>query len=267
MNVGILYVITAFICLLQIYLIFNRTRATRYKETIDVPFCKMLLFFMSFCFMDLLWGINFGRIFGVSQTGFIIISYGFHTLAAISAYVWLGYTIQYTNADRKERAVLHSIRIILLSLQIVLLCSNELEHNAFYVDADGNYYMGNLRTILYLLQFSYYLILVMYATIKQVRDKEHRDLYKRAMFFSLVPLAFGIGQYIMYDVAMYSLGFMFSAFVIYSYNVTAQREVFFEKEAERLNAAVYKDSYTGLYNRCCYEEDLKKYNKDRKSVV
>ena len=116
--------------------------------------------------------------------------------------------------------------------------------------------MGNLRTILYLIQFSYYFILLIYATYKLINAKNNRELYKRAMIFCLVPLAFGIGQYIFYDVAMYSQGFMYSAFVIYSYNVTAQREIFFEKEAERLNAAVYRDSYTGLYNRCCYEEDF-----------
>lgn len=262
MNVGIVYVITAFICLLEILLILNRTRATKYKETIDIPFCRMLLLYLVFCSMDLMWGAFYSHSFGTFQLGFTVISYGFHSLAAISAYVWLGYAIQYTKAERKESVILNGLRVVLLSIQIVLLASNLVEHNAFYVDEKGYYHMGNLRTILYLIQFSYYFILLIYATYKLINAKNNRELYKRAMIFCLVPLAFGIGQYIFYDVAMYSLGFMFSAFVIYSYNVTAQREIFFEKEAERLNAAVYRDSYTGLYNRCCYEEDFKKYNKD-----
>lgn len=45
MNSGMIYAVTAIVCMLQILLIINRTGATKYKETIDNSFRRMLWFF------------------------------------------------------------------------------------------------------------------------------------------------------------------------------------------------------------------------------
>lgn len=228
MNIGIIYLITAIICMLFNILILERTIATKYKETIDKSFCGMLVFFAVFNFVDVGWGVFFSKEFIISQTGFIILGYFYHSFAAVSAYVWLGYVIHYMELE--DRNYLEIIRKLLLAIQIFLLATNAFTREAFDVDALGNYSMGSLRKFLYAMQFFYYIVLGLYGTLKYFfDDKEKKELYKNAMVFSLVPFIFGIGQYLFYDMAMYSLGFAFSALVIYSYNVTAQREKFMEE--------------------------------------
>lgn len=227
MNIGVIYLITAVICMFFNILILERTIATKYKETIDKSFCGMLIFFAVFNLVDMCWGIFFSKEYIISQAGFIIVGYMYHSFAAVSAYVWLGYTIHYMGLRQKN--TLDLIRKILLVIQVVLLATNSFTRAAFDVDALGNYSMGSLRKFLYAMQFFYYIVLGLYGILKYFTDNgEKKSLYKNAIVFSFVPFIFGIGQYLFYDMAMYSLGFAFSALIIYSYNVTAQREKFME---------------------------------------
>lgn len=256
MHVGQIYAITALVCMLQIILILNRTRTTEYKETIDTHLCDMLYFFAAFCFVDALWGLCYSQSFFISSSGFMIVSYGYQSMAALSAFVGIGYGVYYLSPPEKEKKVINCIRFILLGTQFIILLSNIWNHEAFYVDNQGNYFMGSLRIYMYSLQFSYYVLFILYGLIKLYRGVEDRTKVKTVISFSLVPLLFGIGQYAFYDVAMYSMGFLLSAFVIYSYNVTAQREDFLKERANRLMHDVYIDALTGLHNRRAYEDDL-----------
>lgn len=262
MNIGIIYIITAATSILQILLILNRTLATEFKDTIDVPFCNMLKFFSVFCLIDALWGMFVSKLFVISQLGFTVISYGFHIGAALSAFIWFGYVIYYTRAEGYEKKILNGLRSFLLAIQLFAIGSNLFTHEAFWVDELGNYSMGSLRKVLYALQFSYYFILLLYGAIKLFQNSPNTKLYRNAIIFSYVPLCFGIGQYVFYDAAMYSLGFMISGFIIYSFNVTTQREKQLKMTAKKLDEDANEDALTGLFNRRAYENALEKREKD-----
>lgn len=219
---------TAYVCMLQIILILNRTKATDYKETIDKPFCDMLVFFACFCMIDGLWGICYSKAI-VNESFFMLVSYGYHSGAALSAFIGVGYGIYYTKAEGIEKKILNLLRYVLLTIQMLAILSNCLTRNAFSVDAYGNYSMGSLRVFLYALQYTYYIILMGYAMLKLLKKSQNARKYKTALLFSFFTLIFGVGQYVFYDVAMYSLGFLLAAFVIYSFNVNAQREYFMEE--------------------------------------
>lgn len=235
MNIGILYMVTAFVCLLQIVFIINRTMTTTYKESVDSYFVKMLYFFAIFCGVDFLWGMFSSKAFLLSQFWFMIVSYGFHSLAAISAFIWLGYILHFTTATELECKVLHMIRNVLFSVQLITIASNLFTHRAFSVSVMGDYYMGDLRQTLYVLQLTYFIVVAIFCIYKFITDRDNTILYRNAMLFSLLPLLFSIGQYMFYDAAMYSLGFMFTAFTIYSFNVTSQREEFLEEQFSSLD--------------------------------
>lgn len=260
MNVGIIYAITSFVSLLQIALVLNRTLATEYKETIEAPFCRMLYLFLAFCVADILWGLSFSRLLWVSPIAFTLISYGYHSMGALSAFIWYGYIIYYVKAEGKEKKCLNILRFALMTMQLCALVSNVFTHEAFYVNEDGTYVMGSLRMTLYLLQFSYYGILLVYCFYKFFSEKTKRTVFRNAAIFSLIPLLFGIGQYVFYDVAMYAFGFMISGFMIYSFNLTAQREAYLQEKNTKLREDVYLDALTGLYNRRAYEDDIKMYS-------
>ena len=61
MNVGIIYLLTAIICMFLNISILERVQETRYKETIDMPFCDMLVFFAAFNIVDAGWGAFFPK--------------------------------------------------------------------------------------------------------------------------------------------------------------------------------------------------------------
>ena len=241
MDIGLMYTITAFVCFMMIALIYNRVLATTYKETVDRHFCILLLFFLAFCFVDAVWGMFLSAKFIKQMLGFRLyrfgnafFTYGFHTMAALSAFMWSGYMISYIGADRRTQKTLKYIRCFILAGQFCLLYSNLWTGAAFTFDSEGTYVTGlrTLRTVTFLVQFLYYAVLILSTLWLSLRSRENRRAYRSAIVISMIPLLFGIGQLMFPDAAMYSFGFMFSAFSIYSFNVTTQREYYMEQLAQ-----------------------------------
>lgn len=229
MNVGIIYMITAFVCLALILSVLGRTVATEYKETIDHGFTHMLVFFAIFCCSDVLWGLLDSKGFYGLAGLYGFSTYIYYLLAALSAFMWLGYILQFTDADDSEQSFLNIFRYILFAVQFVLLLGAAFSHPSFTMNAEGEYIAGPARWILYGLQHAYYIVSILYCLCKLIRSTENRPLYRKAVVFSLIPLLFGIGQFFFYEIAMYAFGFMVTAFAIYSYNVTEQRERFLKE--------------------------------------
>lgn len=235
MNVGIIYMITSGVCLIQLLVILNRTTTTEYSEVIDLRFCRMLHIFAIFCIMDFLWGLCSSNELPLSSGFFTLVSYGYHSLAALSAFIWLGYILYYTDASPKATRVINALRYVLISIQFIALASNLFTHKAFSVSPTNEYNMGELRLFLYLLQYTYYVVAMVYCFYKLFTDRKHQHCYKSALLFSFIPFLFGIGQYTCYDLAMYALGFSLTGFLIYSYNVTSQREEFLTERFSSLD--------------------------------
>ena len=269
MNIWVVYTVTSLVNMFQILLILNRVKATEYKETIDEPLCRMLKFFALFCVIDGLWGVFDSQLFVRSQFGFTMVAYGYHTMAALSAFIWFGYAMHFMKISGTDKEILNGLRFLLLAVQAVTLGSNLFTHTAFYIDENCHYSSGNFRIVLYTLQFLYYIILLIYGTLRWKNSSENKDTYREVVIFSLIPLVFGIGQYAHYDISMYGFGFSFTALAIYSFNTTVQRELFLKEKASKLREDVYKDALTGLYNRNAYEEDIKNASEhsDKKDQV
>ena len=242
MDLGIMYAIVAFVCAMMDAIVLNRTRSTAYKETIDEDFCNMLYFFIGFSLVDGIWGLFMSRTLGQNALGFEIFSYGFHGMAALSAFMWSGYMVKYTRASEHERRMLKIIRISLLAVQFYVFISNFWNHAAFTVTKAAEYVTGPMRTVMFILQFAYYVILSIYAIIHLIAKNRDVALFKTGIVFCAIPVIFGLAQLAFPDAAMYSLGFTFIAVCIFSFNVTHQREQFlassFEKEKNKLNAVV-----------------------------
>ena len=234
-NTGVLYAITAGVSCITIYVVLNRIISTDHKLTIDKKLVRLLLFFCVFCFIDMIWGALSSRLLIVSQVLYTIFTYAFHLGAALSAFIWAGYVIHYLKVRKKYHVLLNTVRGIVLSVQIIVLISNVWNRWFFYVDADANYHSYTLRNFMFVMQFLYYIALIIFSLVKfmldgcrKVLDKDMLARYRSAFIFSCVPLAFGFGQMLWPDASMYSLGFMLTSVLIYSYNVSVEREVYLE---------------------------------------
>ena len=269
-NIGVLYAITAGVAAITIYVIIRRILLTEHKDLIDKKLVSLLSFCCCFCLVDTIWGLLTSRLFIVSKPLYTVVTYGFHLGAALSAFFWAGYVIYYLEVNKKYRLLLNFFRGIVLIVQLSVLISNIWTNIFFYVDADANYHSLYLRNFMFFMQFLYYITMILYSLIAIIAQKHHSNLeklksYKSALSFSCVPLFFGIGQMLWPDAAMYSLGFMLTVVLIYSINISSEREVFLEKiyqsEANKLKDIVLglSSDYQAIYFVNLENDDYEDY--------
>lgn len=231
-NLGVLYAITAGVGGITIYVILNRILSTEHKELIDRKLVNLLIFFCAFCTVDMIWGLLSSNLLIKSQLIYTIFTYGFHLGAALSAFLWAGYVMHFIRVNRKYQRILNVCRNIVLIIQLTVLIANIWTNVFFYVDANADYHSLKLRNFMFFMQFLYYIALIIFSHIMVIvrkKDKNGLDYetirrYRSALSFSFVPLAFGFGQMLWPDASMYSLGFMLTAVLIYSINISAERE-------------------------------------------
>lgn len=257
-NTGILYAITAGVGALTIWVVRNRLLATEYKEQIDRKLVRLMGFLIAFCVFDMIWGLLSSRLLIINQVVYTISTYSFHLGAAFSSFLWAGYVIHYLEIKNKYVVVLNVCRTIFLTVQIGILVSNIWFNTFFSIDEDAIYHSYYLRNFMFYMQFSYYIVLILYAGIRMIRMRKKSNpqklrKYKAAFLFSCVPLAFGLGQMLWPDASMYSLGFMLTSVLIYSINITADRETYltkiYEDKNNKLNTLILglSGDYQALY--------------------
>lgn len=257
MNNGQIYAVMAFSSLFQIILILNRSLDKNFKDLIDRPFLKLLIFYILYCTIDGLWGICDSRNQIISQILFNAVTYGYHCLCALSAFIWFGYMMSYMSIGGLKKSLLNFTRFILIICQFVMIGSNFFNHEGFFINEKLGYETGSMRTSMYMAQFVYYVIILFFSGIEFVtsKDKQRKRKIRHVMLFSLVPLFFGIMQYLYYNVAMYSIGFTITAFILYAFNLINIRERHLKEIAEKSKIDSLYDSLTGLNNRRAFESE------------
>ena len=235
MDMGVLYAVVAAVAASVNILLYVRTKETKYKETIDRPFCFLLAFFALFAVEDATWGVFMSTVIETGRTGYVIFTYGFHLFAALSAFFWAGYTAEYFGKTGTAVKVVHFLRTLLLITQLAIIGTNLFTGKFFVIDESSVYHTGPLRTVNFVIQMSYYVVLLVYGGVLLAlrRGGEQRTrIGFTVIFFSVIPLLFGFGQLKFPDAPMYSLGFMMSAVFIYTTTVTKQREIYMEQSFE-----------------------------------
>lgn len=229
MDLGFLYAVVAYVCLAITAAVLGQVFNTKYRETVDKSYVWMLIFMMMFMAVDGTWGLHFSTTVKTNVVAYEVFTYGFHFMAAWSAYVWYGYVIHFARLKGVLKTVFEVFRHLLIVGQMTLLFTNLVNHQFFYFE-NGVYHPMPLRTVGFVLQFSYYilLMLVTFVMFFVVKDKETRRRFIVASSYSLIPLLFGIGQVIFPDAPMYSLGFVMTAVYIYILNVNKERDVYLE---------------------------------------
>lgn len=234
-DLGLAYAISAAVCCAIIVLIFIRIIKDSRREIFSDHLFELLLFFSLFCFTDCVWGLFASKCFMISQLGFTIASYAFHAGCAISAFMLFGYMISYVGIEGSDRTILRVIRLIIAISQIAMLVTNFWTKAAFYIDENGDYHTGTLRTIMFLAQFAYYLVFFITAIVYSLstkRDDENKKKRRSAVYISVVPIVFGILQWMFPDLPMYSFGFALTAVVLNIYLVQAMIEKYMQDAAE-----------------------------------
>lgn len=255
MDVGILYAVVAGVGMIVEGVVLNRILATGYKSTIDRQLCKLLVFFMVFSFVDMTWGMFMSSVIMVNLPGYILLTYLFHTCAALSAFFWAGYSLRYMKLEGTMLCVIDVIRTVFLVVQLYIIISNIWNHRFFRIREDYVYESYSMRSVNFFIQFAYYVALIFSSIFVHLRtkDSEQREKSSGVIVFSIFPLAFGVGQILWPDAPMYSLGFMVTSVLIHSFIVTKYREDYlsrtWKKENDRLSviASGLSDDFQAIY--------------------
>ena len=240
-NIGIIYAITAGVSCITIYVIINRILATEHKELIDKKIVNLMRFLCFFCAIDMVWGLLTSRLFINDQVLYSIFTYAFHVGAALSAFLWARYAVNFIKVDERYNILLNTSCGIALFIQLTVLIANFWTRSFFYVDEEAYYHSYELRNFMFGMQFVYYFALILFCLAKILGGRDRNDSekirrYRSALAFSCVPLAFGFGQMLWPDAPMYSLGFMLTAVLIFSINISSEREEYLKRLYQNENA-------------------------------
>lgn len=232
--VSLFYAYVGFVCCLVVSIILNRTRATKFKESVDKNLLYVFRFFIAFTLVDAGWGLVGALWCHDIPLMYIIVTYAFHLFAALSSVFIAFYAVYFLKLNGKVKKAFAIYRICLFVLQLGLIITNIVCNILgkpfwFTIDNTGAYHTDNqnLRRLVFGMQFMQYVPLMIYAIIYifiRLKQKKSKTTYLSGAFFLLIPLVFGILQMLYPDGPFYSLGFAVFAVSIYSVTITKQRE-------------------------------------------
>ena len=211
------------ICLIGVFIsavLLVREKAFRSKDICINAYIKLLISTCVFCLNDALWGCANQGYFNFNWIHVVIFSYIFHFCASLFSLNWFRYTVLYIYSQKNKKRFL---LFLPFCLQIIMILSNFQYNTIFSVDKNGCYYGGSLRNYLFFLQFAYFVFALFRAVHLLIveKDKYKRKRYIVVAITSIVPIFFGILLVIFPLVPFYTVGYMFSVFIIYVFNSTS----------------------------------------------
>ena len=217
-----LYSVLAFTCLIVLLIFRNQFKIVLdEREQSDKDFLFLSNWVTFFCLQDGLWGfIGSGAVHNNSL--FFISSTVFYVAAAISAYVWLSYILNFINMERNKAIVAKVLSIILVIFQLVLLWMNFSTKSIFDIDADGLYKINEGRDLLFYSQYATFFISGLFTTIRirSATSTSDKRRYFTGFLFIFAPILFGIFQQIFPFAPCNTIGYMLGCCTIYAFFIS-----------------------------------------------
>lgn len=241
--VNVLYSVVAVVALAVLFLLFqyhktNKDKSTRYRSTNLLMWCSI-----AFCATDAVWGIIGTGYLGKNISIFWAASFAFHTMASATAYIWYRYTVIYL--EYKENKIATLATLIPLVTIAVLMIISIVNDGIYYIDDDFVYHSGKLRSIIFCLQYVYFLIGLFRALIKMLTAKSsfQRSRFNTVIISLLIPMGTGVFQLWFPDAPCYSIGYMLSAVAVFTGNISIERESSLKESTDKYkteSAEIYK---------------------------
>lgn len=254
-TVSYLYSVMAFTGAVTMALLLKYHSTDRNKTKDDKALSVMMAFSLAFCVVDGIWGIFGSEIFGTSVIGYSISTIGFHAMASVTAYVW--YRYNHVIFEENEPLLLHILSVIPVIAALAILATNPFTEWIYHMNAQGEYVTGPFRMVLFFIQYLYFLIAFIKALVCMLTESDSfiKSRYNTVIVSLLIPMAFGVLQLWFPNAPYYSIGYMISAILIFTGNISQEREkVLLDDSVKYKNksAEVYKalsglaDSYVSL---------------------
>lgn len=244
---SLFYAATAGTCAIVLAILLNRTIYMNARSKKNTSFVTLLIAALAFCVVDTVWGASAYKAFAFRRVFLNVTSYAFYIMAAIVAWLWFRYTVNYFVDKFAKFFVLRALVVIFAGAQFALLLVNAYKPILFYIDSIGIYRTCELRVAVFALQFANYFVMLMLSVIARLRikDSEAKLYAGTAVVFSIIPTVVSVVWYFFSNVPVFSLGFMLSCITIYAYTITyEQQKLMLEAEKLELNMSHEKQLRT-----------------------
>lgn len=266
--VSLLYSVIALTCvvILMISLMpFRKLRDT--NDPTDRAFSYLTQWVLLFCFHDAIWGFLASGY--VANTKLLFTSSSvYHAAAAVTAFLWLNYTLQFLGKRIKNRNYYRFPALIVVLFQIALLLLNIDGRFLFFVNSQGEYISTPIRHILFYSQYIVYVAIFILCAIKMINaaPKDSRK-FKVMLLCVMAPIISGILQMVFPDAPFYSIGYTVGCITIFSHIIFR-----LTKDREYQQHIAIMASLTADYDFICYvdaqfnEVSFRKINKRFKAI-
>ena len=217
-NVHPLYAVMAFVAaaiVLILYVNDMQQEKDKLDEQVHLPFFAFVFFF---CIQDGIWGLLAAGAID-SDTWLMNASAVFHISSALAPFAW---TLYYCRALRglilhAKGWIAYNAALVLAELTMIII--NYSGHFLFYVDETGNYQSTPTRKILFYLQFSAFIMIMLISIFRiiQAKSKTERDTFKSFTLISAAPVFFGVFQMLYPDAPANSAGLCISCVLVHTF--------------------------------------------------
>lgn len=232
---SLFYAATAGTCAIVLGILLNRTLYMNTRSRNNMMFINLLVAALAFCVVDTVWGAVAYKAFPLRGALLNITSYAFYIMAALVAWLWFKYTVNYFSDKFAQFFVVKALVFIFAAVQVALIVINIFRPILFYIDSIGIYRTCDLRIVVFAVQFANYFVMLMLSVIARIRtqDEESKLYAGTAIVFSIIPVGVSVIWYFFSNIPVFSLGFMLSCITIYAYTITHEQQKLL-LEAEKL---------------------------------
>lgn len=220
--VNIMYALVAFMATLVVLTLMTYNAKSSERTSKDFKIVMVLV--LAFTAIDAMWGVSASHFFGKNLIVLYILSVLFHAAALLTSFAWYMFAVSYIHimSDFKIRC----LSAIPVFVGLILLALNPLSNGIFYIDQDLVYHSGYMRVYLFAIEYFYFILIVLITALYLVREKNGAKRYRgySVLMFGIVPVLFGILQYIYPNGPFISCGYMISSIFVFIGVITADRE-------------------------------------------
>lgn len=203
-------------------------------ENKNRPFIIMMHSMLLFSLQDLLWAFCYDGIIN-NERAFFVLSHLFHFWWAITAFCWLYYILDYLGTGRIKRTILLTIPGAFVLLELIMVLYNTKEPLLFIIE-NGQYIAVWHRWYTFLSQYFVYILTGAYTLFQLVFNRGKRLHRLRSRYVaiccaSVFPVLLGVATLHYTNLPFYSLGFLFSSFVLYVFVVASDYEELRKKKS------------------------------------
>ena len=217
-----LYSVISFTCALVLLILMNQFKAVLDKsEKTDKDFLNLSYWVILFCLQDGIWGI-FGSGHIHNNTLFFLSSSIFHAAAAISAFIWLNYILNFISIERDKAIPAKMLSLALVLFQLVLLLMNYKSGFIFNISENGEYIAHSGRNLLYYSQYFTFFVIGLFLAYRlaSAKNASRRRHYAAGCLFILAPVLCGLLQKAYPLAPCDSIGFMLGCCTIYAFFIS-----------------------------------------------